>query len=64
VAVFYYLFDLLYLDGYDTTALALRDRKALLRGGLSYGGPLRFLLHRNTHGEALYHDACRRGWEG
>jgi bifunctional non-homologous end joining protein LigD len=64
VAVFYHLFDVLYLDGYDTTALALRDRKKLLRGGLSYGGPLRFLPHRNTHGEALYHDACRRGWEG
>jgi bifunctional non-homologous end joining protein LigD len=61
VAVFYYLFDLLYLDGYDTTALQLRDRKGLLRSGLSYGGPLRFLSHRNTEGEALYREACRRG---
>jgi bifunctional non-homologous end joining protein LigD len=64
VPVFYYLFDLLYLDGYDTTSLELRDRKALLRNRLSYGGPLRFLPHRNTEGEALYGDACRRGWEG
>ena len=32
VAVFFYVFDLLYLDGHDTTALPLRARKALLRG--------------------------------
>ena len=31
---------------------------------MSYGGPLRFQPHRNTEGEALYRDACRRGWEG
>src|SRR6266702_5210553 len=64
VRVFYYLFDVLHLDGYDTTALQQRDRKALLRNALSYGDPLRFLPHRNTEGEALYQDACRRGWEG
>src|SRR5262245_10278315 len=64
VPVFYYLFDVLYLDGYDTTALEQRDRKSLLRNGLSYGDPLRFLPHRNTEGEALYRDACRKGWEG
>jgi DNA ligase D-like protein (predicted ligase) len=64
VAVFYYLFDILHLEGNDTSALQLRDRKSLLRNALSYGDPLRFLPHRNTEGEALYQDACRRGWEG
>ncbi len=64
VRVFYYLFDVLHLDGYDTTALQQRDRKALLRNALSYGDPLRFLPHRNTEGEALYQDACRKSWEG
>jgi bifunctional non-homologous end joining protein LigD len=64
VRVFYYLFDVLHLDGYDTTALQQRDRKALLRNALSYGDPLRFLPHRNTEGEALYQDACRKRWEG
>jgi DNA ligase D-like protein (predicted ligase) len=64
VAVFYYLFDLLHLDGYDTTGLPLRDRKRLLRSAIDFGGPLRLLPHRNTDGEALYRDACRRGWEG
>jgi DNA ligase D-like protein (predicted ligase) len=64
VPVFYYLFDLLHLDGHDTDALELRDRKTLLRNAVSYADPLRFLPHRNTEGEALYSDACRRGWEG
>src|SRR6266540_2213647 len=57
-------FERLHLEGNDTSALQLRDRKSLLRNALSYGDPLRFLPHRNTEGEALYRDACRRGWEG
>jgi bifunctional non-homologous end joining protein LigD len=64
IAVFYYLFDILHLDGHDTTGLEQRDRKALLRNALSYLDPLRYLLHRNTEGEALFRDACRKGWEG
>jgi bifunctional non-homologous end joining protein LigD len=64
VAVFYYLFDLLWLDGNDTTRLPLRDRKRLLREALGFGGRLRLLPHRNTDGEERYRDACRRGWEG
>jgi bifunctional non-homologous end joining protein LigD len=64
VAVFYYIFDLLYFDGYDTTALGLRDRKTLLRGALTYRGPLRFTPHRNTTGEQFFQFACRHGWEG
>ncbi len=64
IAVFLYLFDLLYLDRYDTTALALRDRKALLGEALSFGGRLRLLRHRNAKGEAYYREACSRGWEG
>lgn len=64
VAVYYYLFDLLYLDEYDTTALPLRTRKSLLKKVLRYEDPLRFLTHRNEEGVAYYRDACDRGWEG
>jgi ATP-dependent DNA ligase len=42
----------------------LRERKALLGGLLSFGGPLRFTEHRDTDGEAYCQDACWRGWEG
>jgi bifunctional non-homologous end joining protein LigD len=64
VKVYLYLFDLLYLDGDDITRLPLRTRKQLLRDHLSFRDPLRFTTHRNEKGEALFKDACRRGWEG
>jgi bifunctional non-homologous end joining protein LigD len=64
VAVCYYLFDLLYLDGHDITQLDLRDRKMLLKRVLSFDEPLRFTVHRNTEDEAYHKEACRKGWEG
>ncbi|PQO23629.1 ATP-dependent DNA ligase [Rhodobacteraceae bacterium WD3A24] len=64
VAVYYYLFDLLHLDGYDLSALPLRRRKALLKAALDFADPLRFTPHRNAAGEALFERACASGWEG
>jgi bifunctional non-homologous end joining protein LigD len=64
VAVYLYLFDILYLAGHDTTALPVRSRKALLRRALAFPGHVRYLQHRNRDGEALYRDACKRGLEG
>ena len=64
VATFLYAFDLLHLAGNDTTALPLRARKALLRRAIAFRGPLRLTPHRNRDGEALFREACRKGWEG
>jgi bifunctional non-homologous end joining protein LigD len=64
VPVFYYVFDMLYADGRDTRPLPLRERKALLRDAISFGGPIRFTAHRNRDGEDFYAQACRDGWEG
>ncbi len=64
VPVFYYVFDLLYVDGQDTRELPLEERKRLLRDKLSFGGVLRYTEHRGTDGEAFYTEACRKGWEG
>ncbi len=64
IAVYLYLFDLLHLAGYDTTRLPQRDRKALLKRGLSFSGRVRYLPHRNQHGEAYFSDACDQGREG
>lgn len=64
IAVYLYLFDLLYMDRYETTELELRQRKALLGEALEFGGPLRLMRHRNAEGEAYHREACRRGWEG
>ncbi|MGH6943745.1 MAG: non-homologous end-joining DNA ligase [Geminicoccaceae bacterium] len=64
VAVFFYLFDPLHLDGHDLSELPLRRRKALLREAFVFEDPIRFTSHRNGDGEAFLRDACARGWEG
>jgi bifunctional non-homologous end joining protein LigD len=67
VAVYFYLFDVLRLDGLDTRALPQRTRKAVLRGALAFEDPLRFTAHRNGApgaAEPLLAEACGRGWEG
>ncbi|GGR89767.1 ATP-dependent DNA ligase [Streptomyces aureoverticillatus] len=64
VAVTYYVFDLLRLDGVDVRRLPLRTRKSLLRRSITFRAPLRFSTHRNEGGPELLADACRRGWEG
>ncbi|MGW3626649.1 non-homologous end-joining DNA ligase [Streptomyces sp. NPDC000880] len=64
VPVVYFLFDLLRLDGCDTTRLPLRTRKQLLRSAFEFRGPLRFTPHRNHGGQELLDKACARGWEG
>lgn len=64
IAVFYYVFDVLYLDGHDVRGLPLRDRKRLLRNTVRFADPLRFTVHRNAAGEEEYRKACARGDEG
>jgi DNA ligase D-like protein (predicted ligase) len=64
VPVFYYVFDLLWLEGADVRTLPLRTRKRLLHDAISFDDPLRWTPHRNRDGEAMFKDACRKGWEG
>lgn len=64
IPVYLYLFDLLELDGHDTSGLPLRTRKDLLRRSFSFKGPIRFTQHRNEHGRRFFREACARGWEG
>ncbi|MFZ3597972.1 non-homologous end-joining DNA ligase [Streptomyces sp. BH104] len=64
VAVKYYVFDLLRVDGADVRRLPLRTRKSLLRKTLTFTDPFRFSTHRNEGGAELLADACKRGWEG
>jgi bifunctional non-homologous end joining protein LigD len=64
VPVFFYIFDLLWIDGYDVRALPLRARKRLLRTAVTFDDPLRLAPHRNRDGEAMFTEACRKGWEG
>ena len=64
IAVYFYVFDILHLEGHDTRRLPQRTRKKLLRRALDFHGPVRFHTHRNREGETLFEDACRRGLEG
>jgi len=65
IAVFYYLFDILELDGEDLRPQPLVERKRALRRAIDFAArPLRFTTHRNGTGITAYREACRRGWEG
>ncbi len=64
VAVYLYVFDLLWLEGRDVRPLPLRERKRLLRDALRWHDPIRFTPHRNRDGEAFFREACPKGWEG
>jgi bifunctional non-homologous end joining protein LigD len=64
IAVFYYVFDLMYVDGFDVTAVGLEQRKNLLQRAVDFRTSVRYMVHRNTKGEAFYREACRQGLEG
>jgi DNA ligase D-like protein (predicted ligase) len=64
VPVYFYVFDVLRVDGEDVRSAPLLDRKARLRGLLTFDGPIRYTPHRRTGGEEYFAEACRKGWEG
>ena len=64
VPVFLYVFDVLWLAGHDVRPLPLRTRKRLLKTALQFHGHVRWTQYRNGDGEALFEEACRKGWEG
>jgi DNA ligase D-like protein (predicted ligase) len=64
MAIYYFVFDLLYLDGYDLQELPLIERKKILRKAIDFDQRIRFTPHRVAEGEAYYEEACRLGWEG
>ncbi len=64
IPVFYYVFDLLHLDGLDTTRLPLTERLRLLRRAITFDDPLRRSDHRVGGVQAAYEQACARGEEG
>ncbi len=62
--VFFYFFDLMFLQDRDLTKLPLTERKKLLDKLISFRDPLRFTAHRNESGEKFYKEACEKKWEG
>jgi len=64
IKVFYYIFDLLYIDGYDISKAPLKERKKVLRKAIQFDDPIRFSAHITKDGEVYYERACQKGWEG
>jgi bifunctional non-homologous end joining protein LigD len=62
--IIYYVFDLIYLDGYDLRRVALDDRKRVLRGILPLGELVRYSDHHAGQGMALFQAAKQKGLEG
>ncbi len=60
----YYVFDLLFLDGYDLRGKPLTERKAHLRSILSRHPLLHYSAHRKQQGKAAFDKARRAGEEG
>jgi bifunctional non-homologous end joining protein LigD len=63
IPVLYYVFDLLYLDGYDLRRVALEERKSMLAQITSSDGPVRYSDHF-SQGKALFDVAKEKGLEG
>jgi bifunctional non-homologous end joining protein LigD len=66
----YFVFDLLYLDGWDLTRSPLRGRKKILqqilkpKRGKKAANSLRYSEHWIGQGDQLYQESCRKGLEG
>lgn len=58
------VFDLLHLDGQDTTALAARDRHRLVMSLVEPGPVLRPVVALEGPIQVLLDRACEEGWEG
>jgi DNA ligase D-like protein (predicted ligase) len=64
VPVYFYLFDLIWYDGYDLSDLSLLARKSVLRDAFAFDDPIRFSEHLDEDGETAFRAACEKGWEG
>jgi DNA ligase D-like protein (predicted ligase) len=64
IAVYFYVFDVLEIDGADVRGESLLDRKRRLRRLLRWEGPIRSTPHRVSGSEEWFAEICRKGWEG
>jgi len=64
IAIAYYAFDLVWLDGHDLRRVNLEQRKQLLAGLIRPDGLVRYSDHYPEHGKALFELAQKRGLEG
>jgi bifunctional non-homologous end joining protein LigD len=63
-SLFFYLFDLLHLNGWDLRPCALVERKRVLSGLSSWKGMLRYSDHHEGDAAGVRREACRMKLEG
>jgi bifunctional non-homologous end joining protein LigD len=63
-SLFFYVFDLLHLDGWDLRSCRLIDRKRVLSGLSDWRGTLRYSDHVEGDPAPMRREACRLGLEG
>lgn len=64
IPVLYYVFDLLYLDGYNLMKAALEQRKQVLQSIITENSSLRYSEHFVNEGKQLFEAARAQGLEG
>jgi bifunctional non-homologous end joining protein LigD len=64
VPISYFVFDLIYLDGYDLRRVSLEDRKRTLAQIVTTSETVRFSEHYPGSGIALFEAAKKKGLEG
>src|ERR1700712_753948 len=64
IPVYFYVFDVLEVDGQDVRQEPLLERKRRLRKLLTWEGPIRSTPHRVQGDEGWFAEVCRKGWEG
>jgi bifunctional non-homologous end joining protein LigD len=62
--VVYYVFDLLYLNGYDLRSVTLGERKTLLKRLIPAAGTLRYSDDFAVPGAEFFVEVCKLGFEG
>ncbi|GAC1513753.1 MAG: hypothetical protein NVS1B11_27020 [Terriglobales bacterium] len=64
ISVVYYVFDVLYIDGYDLRRVPLEQRKEVLAQIIWFGDLIRYSDHYPGKGIALFNAAKQKGLEG
>ncbi len=63
-AIIYYVFDILYLDGYDLKVISLKQRRELLQRIFTETEDVRLVEYFDADGSKVYHAAIENGLEG
>jgi DNA ligase D-like protein (predicted ligase) len=64
IPLYYYIFDIIYCEGYMLTHLPLLTRKKILKSILSKNKTIRYVTHKKKYGEIYFKQACKNKWEG